>query len=113
MDTPKTTPRNALELQESDLQAEPNKLDSTARLKLKRVLAGVGTAVRPTMGSLQCFFQRKVKIIESRVLSNEIGQFQIEFVDEPNDHGAAPKEAKGEKKWIGDWMLKRMVPIEE
>ncbi|MBI5422064.1 hypothetical protein HZA44_02940 [Candidatus Peregrinibacteria bacterium] len=113
MDTPKWGSPNERALRESDLQVEPNKLDSTARLKMKRVLGHTEATGLPTMGSAHVFFSRRVKIIESRVLSNEIRQFQMEFLDDPNAHEEASTEAKGAKKWIGDWMLKRMVPIDE
>ena len=62
------------------------------------------------IGETYVLFGRKVRYTGDRTLSNGVKQFQVEYLDDPND-GSEGK--KGEKIWHGDWQLIRLSKFEE
>jgi hypothetical protein len=61
------------------------------------------------IGEIYTFFDRKVKYIGTRTLSNGIKQFEIEYLDDPKREENHPHCRKGDREWNGDWQLSRFA----
>ncbi len=84
--------------------------DAKTRLPTEMVSERVQELPEISIGQTYVLSGRKIRYTGDRTLSNGIKQFQVEYLDDPND-GSEGK--KGEKEWHGDWQIKRLSKLEE